>query len=178
MSLTLATLLTGSVLILLGALFLWNGAPVEKNAKGFLRSSPATVVLFGAAAVWFLWHIAHLGAADFGNLKQWLLMLFGAVAIGSFFSVRDFLAVRGLAGLMLLSARPLLDAAYLEEPLSRLVLVTFVYLMIAVALYLGAVPFKLRDFFNWLFRENGRPKLLGGFFFVYGLALAGVAATY
>lgn len=178
MSLFLATIATGLFLIVLGAIFLWNGKPVETGAKGFLRSPVATVILFGSSALWFLWHVAHLGEADFGNLKNILLFLFGGIALGSFFVVKDFLAVRGVAVLILLTARVLLDAAYMEEPTSRLFLVTFVYISIVVALYLGTVPFKLRDFFKWLFESPFRPKLLGGVLAVYGLLLTGVAFGY
>ena len=53
MSLLLATLLTGLVLLAVGGWFLWNGPQVRPATFAWLRSMPAAVVLFGGAAVWF-----------------------------------------------------------------------------------------------------------------------------
>lgn len=178
MSLFTATIIVGALLIFIGALFIWNGQPVEAQAKGFLRAPLPTIVLFGSAGLWFLYNISQLGAADFGNLKHWLLILFGGVVLGSFFVVKDFLAVRGLAGLTLLASWHLLDAAYMEAPTSRLFLVTLVYVAIVLALYLGTVPFKLRDFFGWLFAKQLRPRILGACLVAYGLLLTGVSFGY
>jgi hypothetical protein len=47
-----------------------------------------------------------------------------------------------------------------------------------VSLILGANPYKLRDFFEWLYQSERRPKLFGGAFAAYGLLLIGVAFTY
>lgn len=179
MSLLLATLLTGLVLLTVGGWFLWNGPQVRPATFAWLRSTPAAVVLFGGAAVWFLWYIAHLGKADFGDYKQLLLLLFGVTALGSFFFVKDFLPVRGLAVLILLCARPLLDAAYMQfDHPQRLLLVVAVYVAIVIALIIGATPYRLRNFFNWLFRENARVRGLGGILAGYGAVLFVVAFTY
>jgi hypothetical protein len=93
--------------------------------------------------------------------------------------VPDFLAVRGLAVLMLLGAMPLLDAAYMEyDHPQRLFMVSAVYVGIALAIYLGASPFRLRDFFEWLFQRPMRGRILGGVLAGYGVLLAVVAFTY
>ncbi|MBC2595522.1 hypothetical protein H5P28_14745 [Ruficoccus amylovorans] len=179
MSLFLATFLTGIVLLALGGWFLWNGPRVRPATFGWMRSTPAAVVLFGGAAVWFLWHIAHLGKADFGDYKQLLLLVFGVTALGSFFFVRDFLAVRGLAVLMLLSARPLLDAAYMQfDHPQRLLMVIAVYIGIVIALIIGAAPYRLRNFFTWLFAKNARVRALGLVLVVYGAAVFITSFTY
>ncbi len=179
MSLLVATLLTGLVLLALGGWFLWNSPTVKSCSIAFLRSMPAAVVLFGGAAAWFLWHISNLGQADFGDYKQLLFLLFAGTAIGSFFFVKDFLAVRGLAILMLLCARPLLNAAYMQyDDPQRLLLVGFVYLGIVLALYVGAAPYHLRDFLNWLFAQDSRARFLGTALAAYGALLSVVAFTY
>jgi hypothetical protein len=104
---------------------------------------------------------------------------FGVVAALAFVYVPDFLAVRGLAALVLLSATPLLGAAYMEyhHP-QRLLMVSLVYVAIALALWLGASPFRLRDFLGWLFATPGRPRALGVGLLGYGLILTVVAFTY
>lgn len=178
MSLFLATFLTALVLLAFGGHFLWRGSASAPAAKAFPRSQSAAVVTLGLAAVWFLYKVLHLGPADFGQYKNLLFLVFLITAVGSFFYVPDFLAVRGLAALILLTAAQLLEAAFLEAPGSRLFLVSFVYFAIVVALYLGASPFRLRDFLEWLYRSELRPRIFGGVFAAYGALLLVVALTY
>lgn len=179
MSLTLATLLPGLLLIVLGAALLSGHSTVKASLLAFPRSSTATLALFGGSSLWFLYRVWHLSNADFGEYRAILFLAFAAIALLSFKYVPDFLAVRGLAILLLLAATPLLGAAYMEysHP-QRLFMVTFVYVGIAVALYLGAVPYRMRDFLGWLFRTPGRSRVLGGCLLGYGVLLAIAAFTY
>jgi hypothetical protein len=73
----------------------------------------------------------------------------------------------------------LLDAAYMEwaKP-QRLLMVSVVYVGIAAAIWLGAQPWRMRDWLNWLFIVPGRAKIAGGIAAGYGLLLCGVAFTY
>lgn len=179
MSLTLATLIPGIVLTIFGALFLIGNSAIVATLKAFPRSKTAAGILFGAGAVWFLFTIAHLSEADFGEYRVPLFIGFAIVAALSFFYVPDFLAVRGACVLMLLSALPLLDAGYMVYSPPQIYLYKIaVYLGIVLALYLGASPFRLRDFFQWLFATKGRPRAFGGALLGYGLVLAAVAFTY
>ncbi|MGJ8637780.1 MAG: hypothetical protein ACSHYA_00165 [Opitutaceae bacterium] len=177
MSLFQATLFTGIFLIAFGAHFLWHGMASEKGAKAFPRSTTAAYLLMGAATAWFLYLVLNLGPADFGQYKKLLFLLFLVVGVGSFYFVPDFLAVRGLAGLILLIGWQLLMAGYMQAPQS-LPIVCFVYFMVVIALILGASPYKLRDFFEWLYKAPTRPKIFGGVFAAYGLFLAGFSFTY
>lgn len=179
MTLTLATLIPAIFLILLGVSFLLGNSAIIATFKAFPRSKTAAGVLFGAGALWFLYNVWHLSEADFGEYHTGLLIGFGIVAALSFIYVPDFLAVRGACVLMLLVAMPLLDAGYMVYNLPQVNLYKIaVYLGIGLALYLGASPFRLRDFFQWLFATKSRPRALGGALLVYGLLLAVVAFTY
>ncbi len=178
MNLFTATLVPAGLLMLLGVLLLWNSPQVQKVALGWPRSRKAAVILMSIGGAWFLWHVLQLKQADFGDYRNYLFAGFLAVGILSFFHLPDFLAVRGLGIILLLSANELLAAAYMQEPQSRLFLVSFVYLMITLTLYVGASPYRMRDFNNWLFDSQNRPRLLGGLLGGYGLLLAGVAFNY
>lgn len=181
MSLLLATLLPGLFMVLLGGLLLWNGAPVAVNAKALPRSKTGSFILFGLGAAWFLWRLSRTGEADliFFQKPAPLMIGFGILAVLAFIYTPDFLAVRGLCILMLMAAEPLLYAAYMEwsHP-QRLLMVMAVYVGLSAALYLAAYPFRLRDFFDWLFRTHGRPRVLGAVLLVYGLATSAAAFTY
>ncbi|HVS51767.1 MAG TPA: hypothetical protein VHD62_05375 [Opitutaceae bacterium] len=179
MSLTLATLLPGLLLLALGVPLLLNHSGYAAMLKALPRSPAAAYLFFGAGAAWFLYAIWHLSAADFGDYRGWLFAAFAAIALLSFKCVPDFLAVRGLCALVLMGAMPLLDAAYMEyDRPQRLLMVTLVYLAIAAAIWLGAQPWRLRDFFAWLFARPGRARGVGGALAGYGLLLAIVAFTY
>lgn len=178
MSLFFATFLTGIILAAAGALLLWKMKTAAAVAQAFPRSEPAAFFCMGVGSIWFLSHVLRLSEADFGAYKLYLFFGFGVVAVLSFIHARDFLAVRGLAILILLSANVLLDAAYMQDPGSRLFLVSVVYLGIMAALYLGMSPFRLRDFFGWVFATPKRSRILGGALLFYGLLLNIVAFTY
>lgn len=179
MSLFVATLIPGIVLLLLSGILLWKGKRVGGAFKLFPRSKRAAYVTLGLAAVWTLSHITQLGEADMGNYKTPLFIGFAAVAILSFKYVPDFLSVRGACALFLLSADVFLSAAYMHyEFPQRLFLVYFVYLGILSSLYLAFAPFRLRDFIDWVCNQESRSRFMGGFLFTYGLILTVVSFTY
>ena len=178
MSLFTASFVPGLILILLGLPLLMDLSGFKSAIKAFPRSAPAGYVVFGAASAWFLYNILHLSNADFGEYKNLLFVVFAVVAILAFRCVPDFLGVRGACALVLIAAGPFLQAAYMEygHP-TRLFMVSFVYVSIALAIWLGAQPWRLRDFFGWLFARPARSRSLGGLFFAYGLLLCGIAFT-
>jgi hypothetical protein len=179
MSLFLATLVPGLFLALVGAPLLLGSAGAAAALKAFPRSSSAAWVLFGGAAAWFLYNVWHLSPADFGDYRALLFIAFAAVAILAFKCVPDFLAVRGACILGLLAAAPLLNAAYMEysHP-QRLFMVSLVYVVIAAAIWIGAQPWRARDFIDWLFSTRGRSRAFGGVLLAYGLLLCGLSFTY
>lgn len=181
MSLFLATLLPGLFLALLGATLLWNNALVGSTARALPRSKRGAWLFFGAGAAWFIWRCAQLNESDliFFKTPGPVMLAFGVLGVLAFLYTPDFLAVRGLCVLMLLVAEPLLYAAYMEyEHPQRLLMVTAVYLGLALALYLAAAPYRLRDFFGWLFQRPARARLVGAVLLSYGLATAAAAFTY
>ena len=100
------SVITGIILLTLGISLKSSNAKIRNVILSFPRSVKCSAWFVGLSTVWFLWrHVAFLSEADFGNYK----LLIGAVALGvailSFVFVSDFLAVRGLAMLMLLWAR-------------------------------------------------------------------------
>ncbi|HUR60352.1 MAG TPA: hypothetical protein VM029_21695 [Opitutaceae bacterium] len=179
MSLPLATLIPALLLIAIGVPLLLNHSGCAAALKAFPRSTAAAYVFFGMGAAWFLHAIWHLSVADFGEYRKWLFVGFLLVAVLSFKCVPDFLAVRGLAALILMGAMPLLDAAYMEyDKPQRLVMVSLVYAALAAAIWLGAQPWRLRDFLGWLLARPSRTRAVGGGLAVYGLLLGLVAVTY
>ncbi len=181
MSLTLATLITGLILLSLGTLFLVSNSAIVSMFKAFPRSQTATVFFFGGGAAWFLYQVSDMSAADVIGFSTPtpFLFIFGLLALLAFFYLPEFLAVRGLSVVILVGSWPLLMSAYQRYELpQRLFMVSALYVAITAAIYLAASPFRLRDFFDWLFRAPGRARILGGVLAAYGLLLTGVSFTY
>ena len=181
MSLFLATLLTGLFFLVLGVLLVLNLPVVVSTLRALPRPPAATLVLFGGGVLWFLVRVALMSDADriLGSSNTPWVLGFAALGVLAFKYVPDFLAVRGVSILILLAAWPLLGAAFMHYELpQRLVLVTGVYLAIAAAIYLAAVPYRLRDAFQWLFGAPARARGVGTGLAAYGLVLVAIAFTY
>ncbi len=180
MTLTLATLIPGLLLLALGVPLALGSSLFGAGLKAFPRSTLAAYVFFGAGAAWFLNNIWHLSMADFGEYRTYLFAGFAVVAVLAFKCVPDFLAVRGLCAVVLLGAYPLLygDAYMNYDHWQINFFKVAVYLSIGAAIWLGAQPYRLRDFIGWLYVRPGRARLTGGVLAGYGLLLCGVAFTY
>jgi hypothetical protein len=179
MSLNLATLVPGLLLLVVGVPLLLLRQGWIAALKAMPRSTAASYLFFGAATLWFLYNIWHLSAADFGDYRVPLLFAFAAIAALSFKCVPDFLAVRGLSVLVLLGAWPVLMAGYMvwDHPQVYFLKVP-VYVCIVLAIWLGTQPWRLRDFLEWLFARPARTRRIGGVLAAYGLLLAVLAFTY
>ncbi|MGF1530577.1 MAG: hypothetical protein ACFCU4_04360 [Puniceicoccaceae bacterium] len=170
--LVLAMWFTGAATLAVGALMLSKKEVFGEFLQAFPRSQTAAVILFGGGLAWFLWKVLHLGEADFGAFKHYLFGFFLISGLGAYRYLPDFLAVRGLAILILLSASELLQTAYLQAPVGRLTMVAWLYLLIVVGLILGATPYRFRNLVSYLNRQTGAWKTTGlSFALVGGLIL-------
>jgi len=53
-----------------------------------------------------------------------------------------------------------------------------VYAAVALAIWIGAQPWRMRDFLQWIFARRARARGLGGLLAAYGILLAVIAFTY
>ena len=173
------SIITGLILLTLGISLKSSNAKIRNGILSFPRSVKCSIWFVGLSTVWFLWrHVAFLSEADFGNYKLLIGTLALGVAVLSFVFVSDFLAVRGLAMLILLWAREVLDAAFLHETTSRLFLVAVVYFLIVGALYFGAWPYKIRNLLEWMNIRVSRFNFAGWVFSATGVLILFLSFTY
>jgi hypothetical protein len=178
-SLHTTALLTAAFLILAGAVLVWNASPVAALARAFPRSRRAAFVTMGLGTAWTLYHVAHLGESDFGNFRNAIFIAFVLLALASFKYVPDFLSVRGTCILALLTANELLRASWMQydEPPFYL-LNSFVFAVLNLpSFWLAVSPYRVRDFFQWLFARPNRPRIVGGAIGAYGLVLLGATLS-
>src|ERR1041384_4743524 len=73
--------------------------------RRFPRSLPAGFFLVALATLWFLWLVEDEPIADFESFKPYMLVAFAGIGVATCIFVQDFLAVRGLAVVLLLIAK-------------------------------------------------------------------------
>lgn len=141
--------------------------------RRFLRSRRAAMVLIGLSTVGFLFHVVHLGEADFGAYRWIIFAAALIVAILSFWHAPDFLAVRGSCALYLLGADQLLDAGFMSYEPILLFAKAILYIGILIALWWAVSPFRARDALEWLSRpgRTWRPKAVGVLLSLFGVVV-------
>lgn len=175
---------TGLVLAfwLIGSHAYMLAKPAESQAflKKFPRNQFLGQLLLGIGLAWFWLLIAPSGmgklsalAMDLGEFnaaKGMLRLLVPASLILVTISVRDFLAVRALGLVGLMAAAPLLGAAFLKDPQSRLLVPIFAYALLTASLFCVGMPYLFRDAVTWVTAEQKRWTVLSGAGLLYGIA--------
>src|SRR5712671_2678692 len=90
-------------------------AAFAAGVRKFPRSLPWGVALMLLGTAWFLWYLNQESISDFAAYKPLLLAGFAAVGLASCIYVQDFLAVRGLAVVLLLLGKLMVDTARWAE---------------------------------------------------------------
>jgi hypothetical protein len=100
---------------------------------------------------WFLWNLSQESIADFASLKSYLLLGFAAVGLGTCIFVKDFLAVRGLAVVLLLLAKLMVDTGRPALGVTSWVLViqVWAYGLVVAGMWFTVSPWRLRDLLEW-----------------------------
>lgn len=144
---------------------------------GFPRSKPIGTVLMLAATAWFLWNLKNETLADFSKFKPYLLGGFAAIGVLTCVYVGDFLAARGLALLMMLLGKVMVDTARWHESDWRWVISALAYLWVIGGMWLTISPWRLRDFLEWHNRTDQRIRTLAGARLAVAVLLVGLGLT-
>jgi hypothetical protein len=169
-------------LIGLHALMLVKPQLAQSFLKKLPRNQQLGQVILGLGLAWFWLLIAPEGMGklsalrmdlgEFNNFKPILRLLVPAALVLVSISVRDFLAVRALGLVGLMAAAPLLEAAFLKDPSSRLLIPIFAYVLLTVSLFNVGMPFLFRDAVGWVTASSKRWQVacIGGL--LYGIVTA------
>jgi hypothetical protein len=130
-----------------------------KFFRNLPRSLPAGYLFMLSATAWFMWNVSRESLSDFESLKPFLFTLFVGVGVGSCFFVQDFLAARGLAVLMLLLGKLMVDTQRWAESDWRLVIVVWAYLLVLAGMWFTISPWRLRDLFYWATASEKRIRV-------------------
>jgi hypothetical protein len=145
---------------------------LKNVARKLPRSLPAGFLFMLSATAWFMWNVSRESLSDFEALKPFLYTLFLGVGVGSCFFVQDFLAVRGLAVLMLLLAKLMVDSARWAESEWRLVIAVWAYGLVVAGIWFTISPWRLRDILYWATATEKRIRLGSAVRCAFGLFVA------
>ncbi len=164
MKLSLLSLLLGLGAGLPQVYGLAKPAQLAAAARKFPRNFTAGCVLMLLATAWFVWNVNGEPIADFSAFKPYMIAGFAAVGVLSCVFVRDFLAVRGLAVVLLLLGKLMVDTGrpHLAESSFVLVIQAWAYVLVVAGIWFTITPWKLRDLIEWATATEARTRLLSG----------------
>ncbi len=139
-------------------------AQLAAAARKFPRNLATGVVLMLLGTAWFVWMVNNEPIADFSVFKPYMMGGFITVGVLSCIFVQDFLAVRGLAVVLLLLGKLMVDTGrpHLGESPFVLVIQAWAYVFVVVGIWFTITPWRLRDFVNWATATEARTRLLSG----------------
>ena len=181
MSLNLSTLA-----ILLGTAFALPQIYGMLNPKGFAalvrrfpRHIPSGVALMVLGTAWFLYYLSLESVADFASFKQYMFIAFAGIGLLSCIFVHDFLAVRGLAIVLLCLAKLMVDTGrpHLSESPWVLVNQGWAYVFVVAGIWFTISPWRLRDWLNWITATEGRTRAGSVLRFAFGVLVIALGAT-
>ncbi len=171
-------LVVGVLLMLLHGLALLRGEAAREWARRFPRHRMWGIALITVAAIW-AWWVAWV--RNWGEFDSFRPLALGGIPVAWFLMIQfvdDFLAARALGIVMLMAALPLLEAAWLQPPASRLLVVSLAYAWVLAGMVWTSSPHKMRDWLDWFLPRPAlwTAALLAGF--GYGAAVLACAALW
>jgi hypothetical protein len=145
--------------------------------RAFPRSNFWGNLLMPLGTLWFLWNLKQDQIADFAAFKPLMFIGFAVIGFGTCAFVRDFLAVRGLAVVVLLVAHVVLDSIQWLDTRWRLVVTVWCYLSILAAVWITVSPWRLRDYIQWMSATDRRLRVGNVARLAFGLLVAGIGMT-
>ena len=164
MKLSILSILLGAGMSVPQIYGLTKPAQFAAAARKFPRNLPAGIALMLLATAGFIWNVNLEPIADFSAFKPYMMAGFAAVGILSCIFVQDFLAVRGLAVVMLLLAKLMVDTGrpHLDQSPWVLVIQVWAYLLVIGGIWFTVAPWKLRDVLNWATATEDRIRIGSG----------------
>jgi predicted DNA-binding transcriptional regulator AlpA len=149
------------------------------SVRKFPRNVPIGIGLMLLATAWFIWILSQEAVSDFANYQSTLCVLFAAVGVGTCVYVQDFIAVRGLAVVLLLVAKLMADSGrpMLEKTHWTLVIQTWAYVLVIAGIWLTLSPWRLRDLLNWATANEKRVRIGSAIRLAFGLFVAVLGLT-
>jgi hypothetical protein len=161
MKLSLLSILLGAGMSVPQIYALTKPAKFTVAARKLPRNLPVGIVLMLLGTAWFLWIVNNEPIADFSAYKPVMMLAFAAVGILTCIFVQDFLAVRGIAVVLLLLGKLMVDTGRPHLGASPWVLViqTWAYVLIVAGIWFTVTPWKFRDLIQFATANEQRIRI-------------------
>ncbi len=163
LSLFTAGIVMGLVLIALHLLALMQQDKCLQALTKAHQASKAGQVLLGIDFIWVAlllfdatWNPLRMDLFEFNNMRGILLILCPIIWFVMSSMCKENLLPRALGMFLLLMAIVPLSAAFLKEPITRLLIPIWWYPVLTVAMFWVAKPYLFRDWAAWL---EAHPKV-------------------
>src|SRR5271166_722212 len=142
MKLSILSILLGAGMSVPQIYGLTRPAQLAAAVRKFPRNLPAGIALMLLATAGFVWNVNLEPIADFSAYKPAMMIGFAAVGVLSCVFVQDFLAVRGLAVVMLLLAKLMVDTGrpHLGESHFVPVIQVWAYFLVVMGIWFTVTP--------------------------------------
>ncbi|MEP6662934.1 MAG: hypothetical protein ABJC04_04635 [Verrucomicrobiota bacterium] len=179
MKLSTITIFLGSLVAVINLFGVLKPAEFGSAVRKFPRSTGIGYFLVLLGTAWFVWNLKQESISDFESLKPWLFGLFIAVGVGTCIFVKDFIAVRGLAIVLLLLAKLMVDAGRprLGETAWVLVIQCWAYFLVVCGIWFTVSPWRMRDLLYWGTANEKRTRIGSGLRMAFGLFVAALGLT-
>jgi hypothetical protein len=177
MKLSTLAILLGMLTIAVNVPGVLRPASFGAALRKFPRFTPLGYPLVLLATGWFIYYVYREPIADFAAMKPYLCAFFGLVGVGACIFVQDFLPVRGLAALLLLAAKLMVDTARFVDTEWRLVITVWAYIWILAGMWWTVSPWRVRDLINWATADEKRLRLFSGVRIAFGLLVVILGLT-
>jgi len=158
-SLATVALFVGFLYVVLHGAVWWKSASAPALLKTLPRHRALGWVLLALATLWFALLLGNIDLMEYTPHRRIFVM--AVLVIGGLSAVylTEFLTARALGALLLLGAQVLLDAAFLQNETSRLVVTVTAYGWIIAGMFLVGMPYVLRDVIAWLAAKSIRLRV-------------------
>jgi hypothetical protein len=156
-----------------------NPKGFAERARKFPRHIPLGVALMAIGTVWFLYYVKIEPIADFAPYKPHMMVAFGLIGLLTCIFVHDFLAVRGLAIVMLCLAKLMVDTGrpHLGDTRWVWIIQGWAYVLVVAGIWLTISPWRLRDLIAWATATESRTRNLCLVRLAFCLLVAGLGLT-
>jgi hypothetical protein len=156
-----------------------NPKGLAAKASRFPRNIPLGILLVLCGTAWFLYNLSQESIADFAALKPHMMVAFAGIGLLTCIFVHDFLAVRGLAIVLLCLAKLMVDIGrpHLGDSSWVLVFQGLAYVFVIAGIWLTISPWRLRDFIAWNNVSENRTRAFCGARLLFFLFVAALGAT-
>jgi hypothetical protein len=150
----------GAAIIVFRAPGLINPDAYRRLARKFPRAVWPGILFLTISLVWCLAIVSQARDDGMAVPKNYVYVFLVGTYVGLIALKFDFLAVRGMAILLLMLAKVVVDSANQLETPWRLVMTVIAYLWAVAGMWFTVSPYRMRDMIDWATATNGRCRAL------------------